>query len=80
MQFYNNKSYESVYPKDLFKNLSFDGNLKVENYFVKKTPNWPNGWNVYYISIFYDQKNNKVMGWGRAHNWDSFVKNWDEKF
>ncbi len=71
--------YDDLYPKDIFESVTFDGNVKVFSYLIKKRLNWPNGWIVYYVTIFYDSKSNKVIGWakigtyGEANTWrDNF--------
>lgn len=72
--------FEDIYPKDIFRKISYDGSVKVISYFVKKDIAWPNGWTIHYISIFHDIQNNKVIGWSKLQNNSNIVRNWDEKF
>lgn len=71
--------YDDLYPKTLFENISLDGNVKVFSYLIKKELNWPNGWIVSYVAIFYDKKSGKVIGWGKISTYGK-ASTWQNNF
>ena len=75
----NHRNYDDLYPKNIFENIPFDGSIKVFSYFFKKTPKIPEGWVIHRIAIFYDEANNKVIGWAKIHTMIK-VKDWTDKF
>lgn len=80
ISFKNDKSFEEVYPENILSTVSLDGNVKVYSYFVKNTPEWPNGWRTSYILVFVDNRSGKVIGWARDSGLENSVKNWPERF
>ena len=72
--------YDSLYPENLFDKISLTGDVKVYSYYVRKTLAWPNGWDIQYIMVFYDEKNNKIIGWGKATNNNNYIKTWGNTF
>ncbi len=71
--------YGDLYPKNVFENINLDGNIKVLSYLIRKQLNWPNGWLVDYIVVFYDKKSDKVIGWGKIKSYDE-SSTWEDNF
>jgi hypothetical protein len=72
--------FAELTPSNLFDRVSIDGNIQVFTYYVQKTPAFPYGWRIYYISIFYDKGGDKVIGWGRDSALESYARSRSEKF
>ena len=79
--FWSNKSYEDIQPqkKILIPSLTFDGNTKVFTYLVDVESNWPNNKIIYYVAIFYDKLNDKVIGKAIMSGTEDPI-HWTEKF
>lgn len=71
--------YDSLYPKEVFESVTFDGNTKVFSYLIRKQLNWPNGWIIHYIAIFYDKKYDKVIGWAKIRTYGE-ANTWRDNF
>ena len=78
---WRNNTYEDIQPekKILIPSLTFDGNTKVFTYLINKESAWPNGHHFYYVAIFYDKLNDKVIGKAIMATSD-YPENWSEKF
>ena len=78
---WSDKHYEDVQPgiEILVPSLTFDGNTKVFTYLINKESAWPNGHHFYYVAIFYDKLNDKVIGKAIMATSD-YPENWSEKF
>lgn len=61
-----NQLYGDLCPKNIFEHVTFDGNVKVFSYFIERQSSWPNGWLTHYVCIFYSEKDNKIIGWGKT--------------
>lgn len=76
---WNDKHYESFYPKDLIDKLSFDGNIKVYSYLIRREKVYANPTFVDYIAVFHNQKEDKVIGWAHLRVAGD-VDTWPDKF
>ena len=78
---WSNNTWEDVQPdKELvIRSLTFDGNTKVFTYLVDVESNWPNNKIIYYVAIFYDKLNDKVIGKAIMSGIDDPI-HWSEKF
>lgn len=77
---WNNQHYEFVYPEDLItKRLTFDGNIKVYSYLIKKEKKFAVPVTIDYLSIFLNRKEDQVIGWAHIRM-DGEVNTWDDKF
>ena len=65
--------------KILIPSLTFDGNTKVFTYLVDVESNWPNNKIIYYVAIFYDKLNDKVIGKAIMSGTEDPI-HWTEKF
>ncbi|MBL0350917.1 MAG: hypothetical protein IPP68_11180 [Elusimicrobia bacterium] len=70
---------EWCYPETLGDQLRFDGNEKVFSYLIHKKYVFANGWFFDYLAVFYDQKNDKVVGWGFFHEIGK-PETWNDNF
>lgn len=73
------KSYEDVHPSNLMDTIGVDGNFRVLEYLEKKVQNWPNGIITYYVAVFYDSRNNKVVGWAKMSTYVP-PDDWGDRF
>ena len=69
-------SHDDLHPIRALDSVTFDGSCRVLNYLIKKRYNYPNGWFTDYIFVFYDTKNDCVLGWGK----DTEVGEFSDKF
>ena len=79
--FWRDNTYEDIQPskKEVITALTFDGNTKVYSYLIDTESNWPNNEIIYYVAIFYDQKNDKVIGKAVMRTTIA-IHNWEDKF
>jgi len=61
----NNKNYEYQTPENLIDILTFDGNIKVYSYLIRKDKVYANPPTLRYLAIFYNQKEDKIIGWAQ---------------
>ena len=71
--------YKNLSSKGIFSKVTFDGNTKVFSYLIKQELNWPNGWLVDYVAIFYNNKDDKVFGWAKIVAYGK-AKTWGDTF
>lgn len=78
---WSDNTWEDVQPgiEILVPALTFDGNTKVYNYLVDTESQWPNNKVIYYVAIFYDKLNDKVIG-KAIMSCDQDPAGWSEKF
>ena len=60
---WNNQHFESRNPENLIDQLTFDGNIKVYSYLIKREKVYANPTFVDYLAIFHNQKEDRVIGW-----------------
>jgi hypothetical protein len=77
--FSDNEVYEDLYPKDLIERVTFTGNIKVFSYLIRERMTFANPVIVYYAAIFYDESNDRVIGWARMSK-SGDIGTWNEKF
>lgn len=77
--FKHDKTYNDLYPKDLLDKVTFEGNIIVYTYLIRKKSIWPNGLIIEYVAIFYDKKDGKVIGRAEMSKWGE-ARTWGEKF
>lgn len=61
----NNKNYLDKNPENLIEILTFDGNIKVYSYLIRKEKVYANPPTLHYLAIFHSQRDDKVIGWAR---------------
>jgi hypothetical protein len=76
---WNDQHWESIYPKDLIDQLTFDGNTKVYSYLIKREKVYANPVSIDYLAVFYNQNADKVIGWGHLRT-SGDVETWDDRF
>lgn len=67
------------YPETLAEQFRFDGSEKVYSFLIRKKYVFANGWFIDYLAVFYDQKADKVLGWGFFGEVGE-PKTWDDTF
>jgi hypothetical protein len=75
----HNKSWKDRQPKDLIDHLTFDGNIKVYSYLIKEEHKWPDYIYTYYIAVFYNENEDRVMGKAILST-DAEPRVWDPEF
>jgi len=76
---HNNKHYNFRNPADLIDRLTFDGDTKVYSYLIRREKVYANPTYVHYVAIFYNHKEDKVIGWAQIEV-SGDVDTWDDKF
>ncbi len=77
--FIGNNHYELKFPENVIDTLTFDGNSKVYSYLIRREKIYANPTSIDYVAVFYNQKEDKVLGW--AHMRESGdVDTWGDKF
>lgn len=71
--------YEYKYPKNLIDLLTFDGDIKVFSYLIRKKNTYANPPVIDHLAVFYSQKQDKVIGWGHLTT-SGGVDTWRDKF
>ena len=67
-------------PNEICKYIRTDGSIKTYSYAINVKEDFPYGWRCLYIFIVYDEKNNKVIGWGKDFANFNIVRIWDKDF
>ncbi len=75
----HDQHYELREPANLVDLLTFDGNMKVYSYLIRKKKIYANPPLVDHLSVFYDQKEDKVIGWGHLRT-SGDIDSWRDKF
>lgn len=75
-----NTSMQQTNPSNLLDVISIDGSVKVFSYHTKTKSKWPNGWTVHFIAVFYDTKNDKVLGYTKMTRGIGQPKGWEKEW
>lgn len=73
-----NHSYGDRQPENLFDHVTFDGSTKVYSYLIKSEYRFPFTY-MYYVAIFYNEKEDKVVGKVQMST-DAEPRVWGDKF
>lgn len=76
---WNNQHYESLHPDNLIDKLTFDGNVKVYSYLIREKKIYANPPLIDHVSVFYNQNEDKVIGWGHLRT-SGDIDSWRDRF